>query len=510
MKSSAADVAPRKPRSWLRRSCLWGCGLTLSALVLISVLLGVVWIFLGRVPKNYPAADHPMEPIWISSPRTNYPAGFDSPYLGHTGSWDGKGGGMFGSSKADDLDVEARMGLHWTFMAVYWRALEPDGPADLQRGIPAAWQELDEFVIAAHKRRLNILMQSPIIGGNAGGPPLWAGRREKGKSAPSDMEDAAAVAGKLAAGYAPGGTVAAREGWGNAFGVRAWEMDNEPDSYRTHWGGQAADYAKFVTKVSRAIKRVDPAALVLAPATPVSKSSLTWIAAALDPLTKQSSPALLRQSQHWSIGPELDVVSFHIYEGLDSVLSGEDRDIELAFSEIRAVFEQAESRSPGFGFARKREYWQTEGNFDFLGILSAPRRAAWRMQFMTRAFAAGVSKACVMDASPPEQASVKTYIEVLPNPFPMRRMSNQVDVLSGQATVFWHPDEVAPESSGVWVLWANAGTGDAAVSLPIKRSQVLIRQMDGTSQVVQAVQGKVTALLRGDAKMAPPVLVIDR
>jgi hypothetical protein len=451
-----------------------------------------------------------MEPVWTAFPRTNYPAGFDSPYLGHTGSWDGKGGAIFGGSKANDLETETHMGLRWTFMPVYWRALEPDGPVDLQAGIPAAWQELDSFVIEAHRRGLNILMQSPVMGGNAFGPPPWAGRREEGKSAPLDMETAAAFAGKLAARYAPGGTLPTREGWGTSFGVRAWELDNEPDSYRTHWEGQAADYAEFVTKVSRAIKRVDPAALVLAPATPVSKNSLPWIESALDPLSKQSSPPLLSLNEHWSIGPEIDVVSFHIYEGLDSLFSGTARDIDLALDELQSVFQRAESSGPGFGFARKHEYWQTEGNFDFLGILSAPRRAAWRMQFMTRAFAAGVAKVCVMDPSREEQAAVKTYIEELPNPFPMRRMSNQVEVLSGQATVFWHPDSTMTNSDGVWVLWAQAATGEATASVPVKRSQVLVRQVDGATLVVRANQGKVTVLLRGDAKMPPPVLLIDR
>jgi hypothetical protein len=35
---------------------------------------------------------------------------------------------------------------------------------------------LDAFVIAAQARGLNILMQAPVVGGNAGGPPDWAGR----------------------------------------------------------------------------------------------------------------------------------------------------------------------------------------------------------------------------------------------------------------------------------------------------------------------------------------------
>jgi hypothetical protein len=374
------------------------------------------------------------------------------------------------------------------------------------------WQELDQFAVEAHKRGLNILMQAPVIGGNAGGPPKWAGRREKGKSAPENMDATAQFAGKLATRYAPGGTLATREGWGKTFGARAWEIDNEPDSYLTHWKGQATDYAEFLTKVSVAIKKIDPLALIVGPATPVSSNSLAWIAASLDPFSRECSPALHNRAEGWSIGPHIDIISFHIYEGLDTALSGQDHDIEMALDELQGVFEQAESSPGGFGFARKREYWHTEGNFDFLGILSAPRRAAWRVQFMTRAFAAGVAKVCVMDASVPEQTAVKTYIETLPNPFPMQRMSNKVDIVSGHATIFWHPDRAAFEAQlgGVWVLWADAGTGDATVSIPVTRPEVIVRQIDGASQTNRVESGRITVHLRGDAKMAPPAIVIDR
>jgi len=53
-------------------------------------------------------------------------------------------------------------------MPVYWRQMEPKGPVDLAQGVPPAWKELDDFVIAAHERGLNTLMQAPVVGGNAG------------------------------------------------------------------------------------------------------------------------------------------------------------------------------------------------------------------------------------------------------------------------------------------------------------------------------------------------------
>ncbi len=474
------------------------------ALVILAgfAVIGAIWLFLSRVPKSYPAAVHPLAPVWAGTPRTNYPAGFDSPYLGHTGSWDGRGGGMFGSSKINDLDAESRMGLRWTFMAVYWRELEPDGPVDLTLGVPPAWQELDAFVGEARKRDLNILLQAPVMGGNAGGPPAWAGRKTPRRSAPADLGAAAAFAGRLAARYAPGGTLAQREGWGSSYGVRAWEIDNEPDSYRTHWEDQAADYAMFVQQVSGSIKHADPLALILAPGIPVSRSSLVWINQALAAGSGASSTGGLR--------PAMDVVSFHIYEGLDSAFQGKDRDIELAIDELQAVFTASAGGEATGRLPPPREYWHTEGNFDFLGILSASRRAAWRMQFMTRAFAAGVSKVCVMDASPPEQIAVRTYVTALPNPFPMRRMSNQVEVLSGRATAFYHTDTSDPNAGGVWILWAEAGTGEARVNLPLVNSSVMIQRVDGTIQTLVPNQKHLAITLPGDAKMAPPVLLIDR
>jgi hypothetical protein len=489
------------------RGCAWGCGGMLACGTLL-LILGLA--LLSRVPKTYPGVAEPIAPPTENQNRHMGLDGFDSPYLGHTGSWDGKGGGMFGRPKTADLDIEESMGLRWTFMAVYWRAMEPNGPVNLEQGVPQEWRELDDFVTAAQTRGLNILMQAPVVGGNAGGPPEWAGRREPGKSAPANMEAAANFAVRLARRYSPGGTLAKERAWGNQYGVRAWELDNEPESYRTHWKRQAADYAEFVTKAAAAIKSVDPNALIAVPAVAGGPGAIPWLETALDGPRLEGSPAFKTQGKPFSIGSVADVVSFHCYEGLETAFSADDRTIEKDFSEIRSVFEAWEHKATGFHYARKQDYWHTEGNFDFLGMLSAQRRAAWRFQFMTRGFAAGIRKLAVMDASVPEQKAVRAYVQALPNPFPMLPATKEVSTLKGQVAAFRHPDGPEPLAGQVWVLWAMAGSGDAIVELPAIRNAVTQIGVDGASQVLTANANRVRVVLRGDKKMAPGVLVVDR
>ncbi len=508
--ATAGATRADRPRTFRRRllkASAWGCG---GMVLLLVTLVWLLLVCISRVPKAYPQPAHPLAPPKLSDYAAFELDGFESPYLGHTGSWDGKGGKMWGGSKVPDLEKEAGMGLRWTFMPVNWSAMEPEGPINPDREVPPAWRALDAFVIEAQKRRLNVLMQAPVVGGNAGGPPAWAGRRERGKSAPLDMTALAAFAGKLAGRYCPGGTLARKQGWGYRFGVRAWELDNEPEMYRTHWEGQAADYAEFLTLAAAQIKAKDPKARIVAPALAAGKGGLRWLEAALDPGAMAGSPAFRARGKPYSIGPAIDVVSLHSYEGLDSAFSGEPCTVSQVFDDVRAVFDKWERRTPGFTYPRKEEYWHTEGNFDFVGALSAQRRAAWRMQFFTRAFAAGLAKVCVMDASEREQAAVRAYVRALPWPFPMNDAVAEVRVLHGRAAVFRHPDGKQPEAGQVWIIWAIAGTGDAQVEVPVRRNRVRLVQVDGASAVASAPGHQLTLGLRGDRKMAAPVLVVDR
>jgi hypothetical protein len=506
--TAAGPAPPKRPLArWAMRGCALGCVGVVVIIFAVAVLLA---LFFGKVPKSYPSATRPIPPPAEEPGIGGGLDGFESPYLGHTGSWDGKGGGMSGSSKLPDMDKEQAMGLRWTFMPVHWRELEPNGPVDLGRETPPAWRALDAFLKAARDRKLNVLMQAPVVGGNAGGPPKWAGRREAGKSAPENMDALVAFAGKLVDRYRPGGILAQREGWGTNYGVRAWELDNEPELYLTHWKGQAGDYAEFATRAAARIKAADPLAVIVLPGLASSKSGLLWLEAALDAPALSGSPAFRARAKPWSIGPVADVVSFHDYEGLDATFSSEPRTIVQVFEDVRAVFEKWEQRAPGFTYARKEDYWQTEGNFDFFGILSSERRAAWRVQFFTRAFAAGIRKVGIMDPSAAEQKAVRAYVATLPNPFPMLPAASEVVAVHGQFSAFRHPDGPEPNAGQVWVIWALAGTGPAQVEVPVHRARVEIISVDGQSHPAAADAGRVRVDLKGDSKMPAPILIVDR
>ena len=151
------DLGPvvKESRSLLFRGVklLFGCFLA-CCLMLATAVVGLLLLY--KTFLRYPDAsylqDEALEGLHPAVVTTRHLDGFSSPYLGHTGSWDGKGGGMFGSSKNPSMDEEVGMGLRWTFMPVYWSELEPDGPVDLAETVPEAWQALDAFVIAAQAR----------------------------------------------------------------------------------------------------------------------------------------------------------------------------------------------------------------------------------------------------------------------------------------------------------------------------------------------------------------------
>jgi hypothetical protein len=96
-------------------------------MLLLALLVGLLLLLLNRVPESYPQPANPLPPPKLTDYARFALVGFESPYLGHTGSWNGKGGNMWSGSKVPDLEKEVEMGLRWTFMPVSWSAME-NGP----------------------------------------------------------------------------------------------------------------------------------------------------------------------------------------------------------------------------------------------------------------------------------------------------------------------------------------------------------------------------------------------
>jgi xylan 1,4-beta-xylosidase len=82
-------------------------------------------------------------------------------------------------------------------------------------------------------------------------------------------------------------------GWANGhhYGLRYWEIWNEPDLGKLFWGGTAQQYYELYAKLARAVKRADPSALVGGPtlakpndATPYRDGFLEFVRAEHVPL----------------------------------------------------------------------------------------------------------------------------------------------------------------------------------------------------------------------------------
>ena len=438
--------------------------------------------------------------------------GFDSPFLGHTGSIDGRGGTADSDNRVPEMDAEVAMGLQWTFGPIYWSAFEPDGPTTPDDDSSGAWANYDQFVRDARERGLNILAQGPDVGGNAGGPPEWAGSRAEGTSAPADMDALIDFAGKLVERYRPCGTLAQEEGWTDGYGIRVWEIDNEPDSYLTNWREVADDYAEFVVRVSQRIKSIDPTALVAGPAiaSPTGEDQQHFLHAILDKGVQAASDAYIEAGIEYAVGPHVDIVTFHNYEFHDSILCMCDNTIVPEHEAIRDTW-MAYADQPGFEFdAGALTFWHTEGGYDF--ALDEPagfgRREFWFIQWFTRAFTSGVQRVTVQDQhrSPASQAAVRTMLTLLPDPHPMEDVTEDLGYDRESAHI--HRVERASDGGWTYIAYAENQTAGTTVELPVRGPAALVTTT-GDVTPLDVVDGMVVVDLPGLTLFSEPYFVVE-
>lgn len=437
---------------------------------------------------------------------------FFSPYNGKSGAWDGKGGTADTTHRRTEMEAEVAMGLTWTFSPIYWSAFEPDGPTSPDNDPTGAWAQFDQFVRDAHERGLQIFAQAPVVGGNAGGPPEWAGRRQAGTSAPEDMQALVDFAGKLVERYKPCGTLALEEGWSDGYGIRVWEMDNEPDSYLTNWDDVADDYAEFVVRTAERIKEIDPHALVAGPAiaSPIGEGAQHFLEAILDKGVQAASQTYQDNGVEYAVGPSVDVVTFHNYELNDSVFCNCDGTIQPELDAIREPW-LAYADQPGWEFdADNLRFWHTEGGYDF--ALDEPagfgRRENWIIQFFARAFSHHVDRVVIQDQhrSPAAQVSVRTMVTLLPNPHPLVEVTEELGYSQDEA--YLYRNERASDGGWTYIAYAENQTAGTTVELPVRGPAALVRR-DGTVEELEVSDGTVTVDLPGLTRFSAPVFVVE-
>jgi hypothetical protein len=443
--------------------------------------------------------------------------GYDNPFIGHTGSSNGTGGSAEAADRKGDMDAEAAMGLRWTWIPAHWSSFEKDGPTSPDNDPAGAWKAMDNTMADARARKLNVFFQAPVVGGNAGGPPAWAGRRTEGSAAPKDMDALIAFTAKLAERYKPCGTLAAEKGWTDGWGVRLWELDNEPDTYETHWDGQADDYAEFVTKAERRIHAIDPFALTVGASTATgSECPGDFVDQILDKGVQSASADYVANGVEYAAGPSLDIVSFHTYEFLDehgsAVFGCDSRTTDNIYRILKATFDKYANQA-GFKYAPKTEFWHTEGGYDF-GTFDAAGtgyKANWTVQWMARCFAAGMTRLSIMDAhnDPLQQQAVKTWLSLFPKAKPdIQNMTAALGIDPAVATVY----RVRRAADGGWTYVAHAAnnsTAGATVQLPVRGGAAILTTRTGAETNLLAHDGKVTVTLAGGAPFSEPVFVVD-
>src|SRR5689334_4692930 len=121
---------------------------------------------------------------------------------------------------------------------------------------------------------------------------------------PKDLDRYAEVARHIVLHY--------NQGWANGFhyGIRYWEVWNEPDLGRLFWGGTAPEYFTLYAKIARAVKQADRRALVGGPA--ISRPNDTnnpWLDGFLEYVRAKKLP-LDFYSWHWYATDSADPQDF--------------------------------------------------------------------------------------------------------------------------------------------------------------------------------------------------------
>jgi xylan 1,4-beta-xylosidase len=120
---------------------------------------------------------------------------------------------------------------------------------------------------------------------------------------PRDFDRYASIAKHIVLHY--------NRGWANGYryGIRYWEIWNEPDLGKIFWSGTAPQYFSLYSKIARAVKQADPGVLVGGPAIAKPNDASPYRDAFMEYVQKTHTP-LDFYSWHWYATDSEDPLDF--------------------------------------------------------------------------------------------------------------------------------------------------------------------------------------------------------
>lgn len=292
--------------------------------VTLLALMSTVTVLLSMSPG---LSDEPLD-FYVDPP----PHDFDNPYVASPGPQipttelnHPYGGQHDTTGRREFLQRVYASGVRWVYVWVTWSDVQPE--PNVYR-----WDALDRFLTTAEDVGINVVVQVHV--GAWSRPQTFAGPTRANSLHPSsptvayeDFGPAVDFWRALVGRYMPGGALARERGWED-YGVRVWEVENEPDQVPLPWWGSWAvvpkDFAAYLSQVVPSVRELDEDITIAAPALnhedepSVTRgggvAGLRWLDEMLTPGSAQSewaSDTYRRGDSFPDPVPLVDLFSFH-------------------------------------------------------------------------------------------------------------------------------------------------------------------------------------------------------
>jgi hypothetical protein len=421
-------------------------------------------------------------------------------------------------------------GIRWAYVWVAW--------SDIERA-PGVYDfaGLDGLVASAHAHRVHLMMQVQTAGdfvlpgpaqlANTGGYRTNSRHPMPPSSAPRDMSGPMEFWRALARHYMPDGDLARARGWSDGYGVRFFEVENEPDSFpwiTGTWSTVPKDYALYVSIVKQTLESLSPLLRVVGPAIATGPDSsgccngLSWLEqvlradTGLDWASDDYRAAVAAGRKVLSAGPFIDAFSFHddFYQAASSYSQERAR-------AVRALVGR---------YARESDpvVWMTEGAPLVRPGDQVPY-ARTQAQVTIRLLHAGVGRlnfdtgmrgdspsALASDPAALEARAMATYF---PSATGIRDESARIGSLAGRPVeaYSWTNPRTRLTSLIVWAPDEAAGSGATGpafdVRLPVKTARAVVVDRDWSTHETTATDGAVAVTLQ-PADPSGVVIVAER